>query len=381
MRVLIAPDSYKGSLSAIEVARAMERGVYSVFSEATVQLLPVADGGEGTVQAMLAGAGGTLRVSRVSGPLGRQTDAAWGMLADGRTAVIEMAAASALPLLAPFERDPIRASTFGTGQLVKAALDSGAERILIGLGGSATNDAGSGLARALGVRFLDAEGHELPEGGGALARLHGIDLSGLDSRLQSVDIQAACDVDTVLYGPKGASCIFGPQKGATPDMVRQLDSALAHFAGIAEAACGKQVRDVPGSGAAGGLGAGLMLFAGARLSPGVNLVLDALNFEDWLAGADLVITGEGQTDAQTARGKAPAGVSRLASRHGVPVICVSGALGDGYTEIYAGGIEAALGCPPGPATLDECMANAAEWVEATVERACRLIRLGLNMGK
>ena len=379
MRVVAAPDSYKGSLSALAVAEAIERGVRAVFPDAEVVKIPIADGGEGTVEALVAATGGRRELRTVRGPLGDPVSAHWGILGDGETAVIEMAAASGLPLVAPGRRDPRVATTYGTGELVRAALDAGVRKLVVGIGGSATNDGGTGLARALGVRFLDASGADLPDGGAPLARLAAIELSGLDPRLAAAEVLVACDVDNPLTGPRGASAVYGPQKGATAAIVAELDAALAHYARLARAATGRDVADLPGAGAAGGLGAGLLFFTPARLRPGVGLVLEATGFDAKVKGADLVITGEGRTDFQTAMGKAPVGVAAAAKRHGVPVICISGGLGDGADDVLARGVDALLPAVPGPMPLEEAMRRGAELVEASTARACRLMRVGMGM--
>jgi glycerate kinase len=381
MRVVIAPDSYKGSASALQAAEAMERGLRAVYPDAEVVKVPIADGGEGTVEALVAATGGRVQRLTVRGPLGEPVSAPWGLLGDGRTGVIEMAAASGLTLVEKARRDPRITSTFGTGELVKAALDGGLRRLVIGIGGSATNDGGTGMARALGVRFSDGGGAELAEGGAALARLARIDLSGLDPRLAEAEIMVACDVDNPLTGPRGASAIYGPQKGATPEMVRELDAALAHFAEVARAATGRDVAARPGAGAAGGLGAGLLFFTPARLRPGVEIVLEATGFDRLLAGTDLVITGEGRTDRQTAMGKAPVGVATAARRRDVPVLCLSGGLGEGADEVLALGIDALMGAVPGPMPVEEAMGRGPELIEAATARACRLLRLGARLGR
>jgi len=376
MRIIVAPDSFKGSVSAIGVAAAIERGIHAVFPEAKVQKVPIADGGEGTVEALVSATGGRLIHTEVPGPLGETVNACWGVLGDGETAVIEMAAASGLPLVPRELRDPRVTSTAGTGMLMKAALDAGLRKLVIGIGGSATNDGGSGMARALGVRFLDAQGESLPEGGAALARLDRIDLTGLDPRLAQASILVACDVDNPLCGVRGASAIYGPQKGATPEAVQELDAALGNLAKVASAATDRKVAELPGAGAAGGLGAGLLWYTPARLRPGVEIVLEATGFEAMVQGADLVITGEGRTDAQTAMGKAPVGVAAVAKRHGVPVLCLSGGLGEGAEDVLALGIDALMSIVPGPMTLETCMTQGAELLESAAARACRLLKCG-----
>ncbi|MGZ6372088.1 MAG: glycerate kinase [Candidatus Limnocylindria bacterium] len=381
MKVVVAPDSYKGSLSAVAVAEAMERGVRSVFPEAAVVKVPIADGGEGTVEALVLATGGRTMETEVHGPLGSPVRACWGALGGGKTAVIEMAAASGLPLVPAEKRDPRVTSTRGTGELIRAALDAGMRHLVIGIGGSATNDGGMGMARALGARFLDAEGQELPEGGGALARLARIDLAGLDARLAETEILVACDVDNPLTGPRGASAVYGPQKGATPEMVRELDAALARYGQIAREATGRDVAALSGAGAAGGLGAGLLYFTRAKLRPGVEIVLEITGFDARVRDADLVITGEGRTDFQTAMGKAPVGVAAAAKRHGVPVVCLSGGLGDGADDVLAKGIDAVASTMPAPMTLGEAVARGAALVEAAAARACRLIKVGKSCAR
>ena len=379
MRVVVAPDSFKGSASATAVAEAMARGVRAVFPEAEIRTVPIADGGEGTVEALVTATGGRTIEAAATGPLGEPVRARWGVLGDGATAVVETAAASGLPLVPPGRRDPRLATSRGTGELLRAALEAGFRKVVLGIGGSATNDGGAGLARALGIRFLDAAGEELPEGGAALVRLARVDVSGADPRLEGLELLVACDVDNPLTGPRGASAVYGPQKGATPAMVAELDRALARFAEVAERATGRDVARLPGAGAAGGLGAGLLLFTPARLRPGVGVVLEAVGFEALLRGASLVLTGEGRTDAQTAMGKAPAGVAAAARRHGVPVICLSGGLGEGAEEVLALGVDALAGIVPGPMPLEEAMRHAPSLVEAAAARACRLVRVGMRV--
>ena len=374
MRVVVAPDSYKGSVSAVGVAAALERGVLRVFPQAEVRKIPIADGGEGTVEALVTATGGQMKQERVRGPLGEVVDACWGILGDGKTAVIEMAAASGLPLVPQDRRDPRITTTYGTGELIRTALDAGLRRIIIGIGGSATNDGGTGMAQALGAKFLAADGAELPPGGGALAQLKTIDLSGLDSRLTKTEITVACDVDNPLCGQRGAAAVFGPQKGATPAMVAELDAALGHFAGCARAATGRNVADLAGAGAAGGLGAGLLFFTPAKLRPGVEIVLEAVKFAEVVKDAAFVITGEGRTDFQTAYGKAPVGVAKVAKQFGVPVFCISGGLGDGADDVLAQGIDAVMSICSRPLSLDECMRDGATLIEEAAARLCRILQ-------
>ncbi len=376
MRIVVAPDSFKGSLSSIEVANAMEQGILSFFPEAVVIKIPIADGGEGTIDALVTATGGRRMRSEVMGPLGGIAKASWGILGDEKTAVIEMAAASGLPLVPSDERNPLITTTYGTGQLIKAALDLGIRKLIIGIGGSATNDGGAGMARALGVRFFDSADNELPSGGAALKSLAKIDCSRLDPRLAETSILVACDVDNPLCGPRGASAVYGPQKGATPAMVRELDQALRHYAEVAKSSLGKDIAESPGAGAAGGLGAGLMIFTSAQLRPGVEIVLEATNFEDKVKHADLVITGEGRTDFQTAHGKAPVGVAKLAKKFNVPVVCLSGGLGSGCEEVYKHGIDALMSIVPQPMSLESCIDSSEELLQRATTRLCRLVHVG-----
>jgi glycerate kinase len=372
MKVVIAPDSFKESLSAAEVAAAIAAGLREVWPQAELVCRPMADGGEGTLTALIAATGGEYRETLVRDPLGEPVAAQWGWIAGSRSAVIEMAAASGLHLVPPARRDVLRACTYGTGELIRAALDAGATRIVLGFGGSATNDGGSGMLRALGARFEDAAGQPLAPGGAALAQLARIDLSGLDPRLAQVDFEVACDVDNPLCGPRGASQVFGPQKGATPEQVRQLDAALARFADVCAQALGRDDRDLPGSGAAGGIGFAARSFLGASFRPGIELVAEVSGLEQALVGADLVITGEGRLDLQTLHGKTPMGVAAIARRHGVPVVALAGTLGAGYQQLYGHGIDAAFSLAPGPISLAEALAEAPRLLR---QRAADIARL------
>jgi len=374
MKIVIAPDSFKESLSAPDVAAAIARGWQQVFPEAECLLRPMADGGEGTVDAVLAAVGGERRECEVRGPMGAPVKAHWGWLGQG-TAVIEMAAASGLHWVPCEQRDARLASSFGTGELIREALDAGARRIILGLGGSATNDAGMGLLQALGMRFLDARGHELAPGGAALTNLDRLDLSGLDARLSDVQVEVAADVDNPLCGPHGASAVFGPQKGATPEHVVQLDAALGRFAAVVASALGEDHAEFPGVGAAGGLGFAARVFLKASFRPGIELVAELSGLAAAMANADLVITGEGRMDAQTLHGKTPVGVARVARAAGVPVIALSGSLGDNYQALYEAGIEAAFSLAPGPLSLEQAMAGAAAELQARTTDIARLWRL------
>ena len=379
MHIIVAPDSFKGSLSAIDVADAMERGIISVFSDAQVTKIPIADGGEGTVEALVTATGGRMMYEKVLGPLGDTVEACWGILGDNETGVIEMAAASGLPLIPKGKRDPRITSTYGTGQLVKVALDQGIRKLIIGIGGSATNDGGVGMARALGVKFFDEANHELPNGGAALKNLTKIDSKEMDPRLAETTILVACDVDNPLCGPRGASVVYGPQKGATLGMIDELDQALKHYAEIAKQTTGRDVAERPGAGAAGGLGAGLLFFTSSQLRPGVQIVLEATSFAEKVKLADLVITGEGCTDSQTAHGKAPVGVAKIAQYYNVPVLCLSGSLGPGCEDVLQQGVGGIMSITPKPMTLDECMGSADELVYAATARLCRIVNVGIRM--
>ena len=377
MKIVIAPDSYKESLSALEVAQAVEAGFRQVFPDADYVLVPVADGGEGTVDAMVAATGGRKETVTVSGPLGEPVEAFYGLTGEGDTAVIEMAAASGLMLVPPAARNPLRTSSRGTGELIRAALDAGARRFILGIGGSATNDGGAGMVQALGARLLDLEGRELDGSGGDLARLERIDVSALDPRLAECRIEVACDVDNPLTGARGASAVFGPQKGATPEMVQALDANLARLARIVGRDLGVAVDTVPGAGAAGGMGAAMLAFFGATLKPGIEIVTAAVDLDDHVRDADLVITGEGRIDFQTVHGKTPIGVARVAKRHGKPVIGIAGSLGAEVGVVHAHGIDAVFSVLGKPCTLDEALRDAAANVELTARNVAAVLRIGL----
>ena len=379
MHVMVAPDSFKGSVSALGVANAMERGILSVFPDAQITKVPIADGGEGTVEALIAATGGQILYEDVTGPLGEPLRAYWGILGDGKTTVIEAAAASGLPLVPINKRDPRITTTYGTGLLINAALDRGLRKFIIGIGGSATNDGGVGVAKALGAKFLDENGEELPNGGAALSKLRRVDLSGLDPRLAETEIVVACDVDNPLCGPRGASAIFGPQKGATPQMIVELDAALENYSNILEATVGKDVSNNPGAGAAGGLGAGLMFFSSATLRPGVGIVLEATNFSSLVEKTDLVITGEGMTDLSTAYGKAPVGIAKVAKQFNIPVICISGGLGNEANDVLLKGIDGLMSIVPKPMLLEDCMTHGVELIADSTARTLQLIKVGMSL--
>ena len=375
MKIVIAPDSFKECLAAREVAECLARGVRDVVPRARIECVPMADGGEGTVKALVDATGGRYVTVVATAPLGNRIRARFGILGDGRTAVIEMAAASGLPLVPLRKRNPLVTTTHGTGDLLRSALDRGARKILIGIGGSATNDGGAGVAEALGARLVDARGRAIPPGGGGLATLARIDLRGLDPRVRGVRIEVACDVTNPLTGPTGAARVYGPQKGATPAMVRTLDRNLARLARIIKRDLGIEVDRLPGSGAAGGLGAGLVAFLGAKLRPGVAMVVDAVALRRTLRGADLVITGEGCMDRQSAFGKTPVGVARAAKEQGIPVVAICGSIGDGAEAVLAQGIDAYFAITPRPMPLDESLRRAPELLRTTAAQVMRLFVL------
>lgn len=380
MRIVIAPDSFKGSLSATAVAEALADGIAAVWPDADIVQQPVADGGEGTVDALVTATAGRFIVTEVTGPLGEPVLARWGILGDGTTAVIEVAAASGIVLVPPKQRNPLHTTSRGTGELMRAALDAGCERIIVGLGGSATNDGGAGLAQALGARLLDEAGDDLPPGGAALARLAHVDVGGLDRRLAGVEVIAATDVTNPLLGPTGASAVFGPQKGASPDDVQLLEAALTRYADILAQQVGRgDVRDAPGAGAAGGIGAGMLAFCGATLRSGADVVLEAVGLEELVRKADLVITGEGKLDGQTAYGKAPLAVARVAKRYDKPVIVVAGMLGAGVEKLYDMGIDAAVSIAPGPIHIQASRKHAPRLLRETGARIARLLQIGASM--
>ena len=375
MKIIVAPDSFKESIDAAKAAEAIASGIRDVLPAAEIVLLPIADGGEGTVEALVKAVGGRFVTTAVSGPLGDEVNARWGILPDG-TGVIEMAAASGLPLVPPSRRNPLLTSTLGTGQLIKVALDQGCTRIILGVGGSATNDGGAGALVALGAVLQDERGREIFPNARGLLDLHTIDTDNIDPRLAKTRIEVASDVDNPLLGPRGAAAIYGPQKGANPAMVAVLEQALARLAEVVKASLGKDIASFPGSGAAGGLAAGLSIISSVILRPGIELVLDTINFASHLQGARLVFTGEGKIDAQSAMGKALSGIARLASKAHVPLIALCGALGQGYQEVYRVGVTAVQPIVPGPMSLEQAMAEADSLLEAAAGRALRIFLAG-----
>jgi len=378
MRIVIAPNAFKGSLSALEAATAIGEGVRIAAPDAELVLVPIADGGDGTVDALVQATQGERRSRRVRGPLGDSVDAEYGLIDGGSTAVIEMAKAAGLALLPPDKRDPRVTTTYGVGELMQQAFDAGARHFIVGIGGSATNDGGAGMAQALGYHLLDENGRELSAGGLALKRLARIHVGGVHANWKETEVDVACDVTNPLTGPRGASAVYGPQKGATPDMVAELDDALHHFAEIIRRDLGVDVEPLPGAGAAGGLGAGLMAFSGARLRPGAEMVMEALHLDERLTGAQLVITGEGRIDSQTARfGKGPAAVARHAKQAGIPVAAIGGSVAD-ETELRLlfDGLEATV---VEPGTLEEAIAQARPLLVRAATRLMWLVLTGRRL--
>lgn len=374
MRVVVAPDSFKGSISARDLCAAARRGIHAVDPAIEVIELPLADGGEGTVENMVYSTKGQTRLVQVNDPLGRPIRAVYGILGDDATVIIEMAQASGLPLLRPDERNPLITSSFGTGELIVHALNEGYRKFIIGLGGSATNDGGVGMLKALGASFYDQDGVLLPKGGASLEKLSYMDLSGLDKRLQESTFTIASDVNNPLCGANGASAVFGPQKGATPEMVQRLDMALSRFADVVEKQLGVDVRHLPGSGAAGGMGAGLLAFLHAEFKSGIELVMDAIQFEQNIQVADLIITGEGKLDDQTMAGKVIAGVCKKAKPYQIPTIAICGGMELTSEQMDEIGLLAGFSIVPKPCSLDEAMEQAEGWVQERVEQIIRFMK-------
>ncbi len=355
MKVVIAPDSFKESLTAKQVCDAIQAGLARVWHDAKFVAIPVADGGEGTVQSLVDATQGRLVEVKVMGPQGKRVEAFYGMLGDNQTAVIEMAAASGLHHVPLVQRDPKLTTSFGTGELIRHALDQGVTKLIIGLGGSATNDGGVGMLAALGARFTNADGDPIQLTGGGLRELTHIDLQDVDPRLQYCDILVACDVNNPLCGDKGASAVFGPQKGATPEDVQLLDGALRQFGLLTEKVTGKMVLESAGAGAAGGMGAALLAYTQARLRPGIEIVLETVQLAHQVSDADLVITGEGRIDSQTVHGKTPMGVAKVAKRFDVPVLALCGCTGDNYQAVYQCGIDAVFAAVPRAMSLEDAL--------------------------
>lgn len=371
---VLAPDSFKESMSAKRACEAMERGIRKVLPDAEILHVPMADGGEGTVDALVDGSKGTRVEVVVSGPLPTEkVTTYYGLLADQKTAVMEMAKANGIELLAESKRNPLLTSTYGTGEMIKSALEHGVEKIIIGIGGSVTNDGGAGMAQALGVRLLDEAGRDLSVGGGALAKLATVDITNVDPRLKNTEIIIASDVTNPLTGPTGASVVFGPQKGATPEMVNELDSNLVHYAEVIKRDLTSDVKNQPGAGAAGGLGAGLLVFTGASLRSGVELVTELTHLEDKISQADYVFTGEGGMDFQTKFGKAPYGVAKAAKKYHKPVFACAGYIGEQVEVLYDEGITAIFGILGKSGSLDDALQAGEANLERTVENIVRVL--------
>ena len=380
MKIVIAPDSYKESLSALEVATQIQLGFASVFPDAIYVKVPMADGGEGTVQAMIEATDGRRVEVDATAPLGNTIRSFYALTGNGQTAMIEMAAASGLALVAPADRNPESTTSYGTGELIAAALDAGARHLILGIGGSATNDGGAGMLQALGVKLLDAQGQSIGRGGSALANLDRIDVSGMDSRLLLCTIEVACDVDNPLTGPCGASAIFGPQKGATPEMVERLDANLKHFAQLILRDVGVDVDAVAGAGAAGGMGAAMLAFMKGQLRPGCEIIAKAVGLDAAVQGAHLVITGEGRIDHQTIFGKTPFGVATVAAKHGVPVIGIAGSLGANAHVVHDHGIDAIVSILSRPCHIHEAVTEAEFNVRTAARNVAALLRMGQGLG-
>ena len=375
MKIVIAPDSFKESLTALEVADAIEMGFKKFYPYVDYVKIPMADGGEGTVQSLVDALKGKVVERSVTAPLGNKIQAFFGISGDNQTAVIEMAAASGLHLVSPAQRNPLKTTSFGTGELIKAALDLGVKKIILGIGGSATNDAGAGMLQALGVQLLNANNQQIGLGGENLSLISKIDLSKLDSRLQQVEILVACDVDNPLCGEKGASAVFGPQKGATPEIVQQLDRALFHFSDIVQQDLDLNIREHAGAGAGGGRGGGLLLLPNVQLKAGVQIIIDAVNLNEQIKDADLVITGEGRMDSQTVHGKTPIGVAKAAKLFNKPVIAIVGSLKDDYEVVYEHGIDAVFPIIRQLKSLGETLKLGRENLISTTQNIARLYKL------
>lgn len=373
--IVLAPDSFKESMTAKEVCEAMERGIRKANSQIRCIHVPMADGGEGTMQSLVDATGGRVYSKEVVGPLGNNVVAEYGILGNGEIGVIEMASASGIHLVDSEKRNPLITTTFGTGQLIKACLDKGVKKLLIGIGGSATNDGGAGFIQALGGRLLDENGDDLSYGGGALAKLHTIDLSNLDERLKYVSVEVACDVNNPLCGKEGASYVFGPQKGATREMIEILDQNLSHYAEVIKEQLGKDVISKAGAGAAGGLGAGLMAFLDVKLKSGIEMVIEYANLEEKVRDADMVWTGEGSIDFQTQYGKTPLGVAMIAKKYNKPVIALAGRVGNDIDVLYEKGIDAIFGIMRGVTSIEEALVKGPENVEKTSENIIRLLNI------
>lgn len=377
MNIFVAPDSFKGSISAIKYCQIAKKAILNIFKEATIVTCPLADGGEGTVEALVHNTQGVIKHAKVTGPVGDHVDAKYGILGDGVTAVIEMASASGLPLVPEEQRNPLYTTTYGTGELIKKVLDEGCTKIILGIGGSATNDGGAGMLEALGYQLLDKNGSIIPRGAIGLKSLHSINVTACDSRIQDVEFLVACDVNNPLCGKQGASYIYGPQKGASQDDLPLLDNYLEHYAQVIKSELGIDVRDVAGAGAAGGLGAGLLAFMHASLQPGFDIIRNIVDIDQYFQGFDfdLVITGEGEINYQTVHGKLPVGVATVAKKYNVPVIGVVGSIGKDAHLVYEKGIDSLFSIVDGPRDLKYAMENGEELLYQTIERIMRFLDL------
>jgi len=357
MKIVIAPDSFKGSLTNIEVADAIELGIKEVFPEAEIIKIPLADGGEGTVQCLVNATGGKVLQEEVINPLGKKINASYGILGDRKTAVIEMAEASGITLISSEERNPFITTTYGTGQLIKSALNRGCKKMIIGIGGSATNDGGAGMVQALGVRLLDKQGNEIGYGGAKLINIHHIDISQIDQRISDLEILVASDVKNSLCGPSGATRIYGPQKGATEEMMVILEKSLSHFAEIIKKDLNKDIKNIPGAGAAGGLGAGLMAFLDAKLKSGIEIIIEVVKLEEAVKDANLVITGEGKIDSQTIYGKVPVGVAKIAKKYNILVMAIGAIIDKDAEIVHKYGIDFLVKVSDPPMSITESKRN------------------------
>jgi len=366
-------------LTAVEVSDAIEQGIREIFPEAEIVKIPMADGGDGTVQCLVNATGGEILREKVTCPLGDEVLASYGILGDKRTAVIEMAEASGLTLVPENKRNPLITTTYGTGQLIKAALDQGCRKMIIGIGGSATNDGGAGMVQALGVKLLDREGKEIGFGGGELKKIFRIDTKYLDNRLSETKVLIASDVSNPLCGPKGAARIYGPQKGATPEIIEELDRSLAHFAEVIKRDLHKNVKDIPGAGAAGGLGASLIAFLDAELRPGIEIMIEIVKLEQAIKDANLVITGEGKIDSQTIYGKAPIGVAKIAKKYNIPVIAVAAIIGDDADIVHQYGISSLISVSGQPMRLEESVPNKVALIKNSIKQSMRAIKTGKEL--
>ncbi|MFO8191428.1 MAG: glycerate kinase [Bacillota bacterium] len=381
LKFMIAPDKFKNSMTASEASEHIARGILSVLPGAEILRYPLSDGGEGLTDALLNRSGGRIMKTVVTGPLNSPVESRWAILDDGATAVVEMSSASGLTLLAEEKRNPLETTTFGTGELIKAVLDQHCTRLIIGIGGSATNDAGAGMAQALGIGFYDRNGEEIGRGGKELLKLEKIDLSGIDQRLAHLHTIVAVDVDNPLTGSHGASLVYGPQKGASPNTAALLDRALINFAGIVRKDLGMEIETIPGAGAAGGLGAGLITFLQAEIRSGIDLVLDELQVDEHLPGCRLVVTGEGRLDSQSLHGKVPVGIARRAAKYHVPVIALTGSIENSLPAFHNAGIKACFAIADSPLTLEESLRRGPELLESKTSQLFRLWKIASSSGK